>query len=249
MLIWSLPVSAPTSRRRLRLVSDLHLFSRRSRAQALLPRMHRAAAEADLFVLAGDTFDYKWAHHPCPDSFAAHARDWLLDLAGPRPSCRFQFLLGNHDHHPALMKRLAELAGELPNFSWDPWFLRHRDAVFLHGDVANGYRTSEALAKYRQRCENHRFRPGAVRNTIYEVAIAARIHNGFSRLYYPAHRVAERITRYLQHIGHCAESGTRDVFFGHTHRQMNGYRHAGMRFHNPGAPIKGTPFRILKAEI
>ena len=243
------PVSLPTPKRSLRLVSDLHLFSRRSRAEDYLPHMQRAASEADLFVLAGDTFDYKWAHQPCAESFANQAQNWLANLAGPRPSCRFQLLLGNHDHHPSFMERLDHLAAELPNFEWDPWFVRHRDAVFLHGDVASGFSTAERLAKFRERCGNHKHRPGPLRNGIYDAVIAARLHNGFSRLMYPARRVAERITRYLEQIGHCAASGTRDVFFGHTHRPLDAFEHRGMRFHNPGAPIKGTPFRVLEAKI
>lgn len=234
---------------RLRLVADLHLFSRRSQAEDHLPSMREAASDADLFVLAGDTFDYKWAHQPCVESFANHAKNWLTNLAGAHPSCRFELLLGNHDHHPSLMTRLDDLSAELPNFRWNPWFLRHRDAIFLHGDVAGGYRTNEELAAYRKRYEHHARRPGPVRNGIYDAAIALGLHNGFSRLCYPARRVATRIQRYLEHIGHCAASGTTDVFFGHTHRALHGFEHGGLRFHNPGAPIKGVPFQVLKALI
>ena len=66
--------AAESANLQLRLVSDLHLFSRRSRAGDYLPAIHRAADEADLFVLAGDIFDYKWAHQPCSESFAEQAR-------------------------------------------------------------------------------------------------------------------------------------------------------------------------------
>jgi len=79
--------------------------------------------------------------------------------------------------------------------------------------------------------------------------IAARLDKCFTRVVYPPRRVAERIRRYLEHIGHGAESGTRHVFFGHTHRVMEGFEHGGMQFYNPGAPIRQTPFRILKAEL
>jgi UDP-2,3-diacylglucosamine hydrolase len=211
--------------------------------------MRNAAHQADLFVLAGDTFDFKWAHQPCADSFANHAKNWLANLAGERPRCQFQVLLGNHDHHPALMERLDDLASELPNLAWDPWFVRHGDAVFLHGDVANGYSTSTQLEKFRGRCERHTHRPGPLRNRFYDAVIATKLDRAITTLMFPAHRVAHRITRYLEHIGHCHATGTRDVYFGHTHRPMDGYQHAGMRFHNPGAPIKGSPFRILRAEI
>ena len=236
----------PTS---VRLVSDLHLFAQRSRGDEQLPAIHRAASAADLFVLAGDTFDFKWAHQPCAESFAEDARNWLHDLVAAHPTCRFQFLLGNHDHHPALIERLDHLGAELANFTWDPWYLREGGAIFLHGDVANGYSTSTQLERYRQRCKKHKRRPGAVRNRFYDALISTKVDRGFARAMFPTKRVAERITRYLEHIGHCAQSGTRDVFFGHTHRPLSGYEHKGLRFHNAGAPIKGSPFQILEATI
>ena len=254
VLVCPTPVNSPLTdhpptRVRLRVVSDLHLFSRRSQAEDYLPAIRAAADEADLFVLAGDTFDYKWAHQPCAESFADHAKDWLEDLVRGRPECQFSFLLGNHDHHPALISRLGQLSADLPNFAWDPWFLRYRSSIFLHGDVANGFATSERLARFRQRCGKHKRRPGEFRNWIYDALIAARIHTCSGGVMFPAGRVARRIARYLDHIGQGAEVGTRDVFFGHTHRSLDGFEHGGMRFHNPGAPIKGTPFRILEAEI
>ena len=236
-------------RTRLSLVADLHLFSRRSRAEVFHPEIRSAADEADLFVLAGDTFDYKWAHQHCTDSFADQAQDWLLDLAAGRPSCQFRFILGNHDHHPALISRLDALAAKLPNFAWDPWFHRQGSTIFLHGDVANGFATSARLEKFRQRCGRHKRRPGRLRNGIYDALVATHLHTISAGVAFPARRVARRITRYLDHIGHGAQAGTRDVFFGHTHRLLDGFEHAGMRFHNPGAPIRGTAFRILRTEI
>ncbi len=243
------PPSQQEQSRRLRLVSDLHLFSRRSRADDYLPAIRAAAAEADLFVLAGDTFDFKWAHQPCAESFADQARDWLTDLVAAQPACQFHFILGNHDHHSALITRLTQLALELPNFAWHEWYFRHRDAIFLHGDAANGFTTTERLSKFRTRCDRHKRRPGRVKNRIYDIVVATHIHTCSSGLMFPARRVAKLITRYLENIGQGAEAGTREVYFGHTHRPLDGFEYAGMRFHNAGAPIKGTRFRIVEAEI
>ena len=41
-------------------VSDLHLFARRSRGSELLDSLAGQLAEADLLVLNGDTFDFRW---------------------------------------------------------------------------------------------------------------------------------------------------------------------------------------------
>ncbi len=240
----------PNPKISLRLVSDLHLFSRRSRADAFLPQIHAAAATADLFVLAGDTFDFKWAHQPTAASFADHAQRWLVDLARQTPSCDFHFLLGNHDHHPALIERLETLSESVPNFAWNPYFFRHRSAIFLHGDVANGFMaTTERLERFRLRCGNHRRRPGTVKNRIYDAVIAARLHTLSAGVFFPPRLVAKRISQYLERIGHGHASGTRDVFFGHTHRPLDAFEYRGLRFHNPGAPIKGVRFRILEGEI
>ena len=54
---------------------------------------------------------------------------------------------------------------------------------------------------------------------------------------YPKRIVARRILSYLRDIGQGPESGIQHVYFGHTHRAVNGYVHRGVVFHNGGAPI------------
>ena len=234
---------------RLRLVSDLHLFSRRSHADKHLPEIQEAAEEADLFVLAGDTFDLKWAHTPTIESFANHAEQWMTELAEKVPGCEFHYLLGNHDHHPALIERLEKLSIELPNLKWDPFYLRRPKSIFLHGDVVMGAPTTEKLERFRNKWSKHKRRPGPFKHRIYDAIVATRLHSISAGIVFPPKLVARRIAKYLDHIGHGPETGVEDVYFGHTHRALEGFEYGGMRFHNAGAPIKGHRFRILEAEI
>ena len=234
---------------RLRLVSDLHLFSRRSQADKHLSQIQEAASDADLFVFAGDTFDYKWAHTPTEEAFADHAEKWISELAEKVPECSFHYLLGNHDHHPALIDRLEILSERYPNLAWDPYFLRRPSTIFLHGDVAMGLPTTEQLERFRKKWQKHKRKPGAIKNRIYDAIVAARLHSISAGIMFPPKVVARRITKYLEHIGHGAETGLQDVYFGHTHRALEGFEYGGLRFHNAGAPIKGHRFRILDAEI
>ena len=229
-------------------VSDLHLFSNRSRGERRLEAIQAAAAESDEFVLAGDIFDLHWSNIGEAAASAQAAEAWLLDLLKAAPDCRIHALLGNHDHHPAMMDRLQHLASGAANFNWSPYYLRIGRGIFLHGDAANFRMTASRLQTFRERCaakpqKNPRL------NALYDAAIKSRLHTLCALAAYPHRIVARRLRRYLDEIGHGPDAGVRNVYFGHTHRHMDGYERHGLKFHNCGAPIDGVRFRILKADI
>ncbi|MFT5031383.1 MAG: UDP-2,3-diacylglucosamine pyrophosphatase LpxH, partial [Candidatus Binatia bacterium] len=66
-------------------VSDLHLFSKRSRGHLHQGAIERAAADADAFVLAGDNFDFHWSTFGSIEKSAAAAARWLERLARGAP--------------------------------------------------------------------------------------------------------------------------------------------------------------------
>ena len=45
-------------------VSDLHLFANRSNAHRYLEEIALAASQAEVFVLGGDIFDFRWSRIP-----------------------------------------------------------------------------------------------------------------------------------------------------------------------------------------
>src|SRR5687767_10218866 len=131
-------------------VSDLHLFANRSRGERHLEAIRDSAARCRWCILGGDIFDFKWSTLPDHTSTVTAALHWLHDLSARVPDCQVHFLLGNHDYHPALIERLPQLAAELPNFSWERFYLRLADAVFLHGDVADRKMTAARLEQRRE---------------------------------------------------------------------------------------------------
>jgi DNA repair exonuclease SbcCD nuclease subunit len=120
-------------------ISDLHLFTRRSRGHHQWEAIRRAVATADHCILGGDIFDFKWSTFSTTRETVEASLGWLRELAAAGPHCRVHFLLGNHDHHGELTARLPELAGTLPNFDWDSYYLRLGE----HGLPARRRRRSE----------------------------------------------------------------------------------------------------------
>ncbi len=227
-------------------VSDLHLFARRSHGHLHLPSLQQAAQSVNHFILGGDIFDFRWAtlHQEAAINSAV---SWLRDLAVLSPQCRFHFLLGNHDDHQGLVARLPELSDELPNFEWHRFFLRLGSNLFLHGDAADRKLTAVRLTRRRDTFRHST--PAPWRHDAYHWLLKTRIDQLVCRAAHPRRLVVRRLMCYLRDIQQGPEQGVRSVYFGHTHREIDGFRYNGLVFHNGGAPIGKARFRILHADI
>ncbi len=228
-------------------VSDLHLFANRSRGDRHLRAIRAAASQADHCILGGDIFDFKGSTLPSSEAAVDAAVRWLHDLTARVPRCQVHFLLGNHDYHHELIERLPALAGELHNFDWERFYLRLGDTLFLHGDVADRKMTAARLEQRRQRFRHHPRRK--LQHRAYDLLVNTHVHAVLPRAVYPKRIVARRILSYLRDIEQGPESGVRHIYFGHTHRAVDGYEHAGLKVHNGGAPIGRARFRILELEV
>lgn len=226
-------------------VSDLHLFANRSLAHAYLEEIEKTAARASLFILGGDIFDFRWARHRSTGHAVDAAVDWLAELAGDCPNCRFHFLLGNHDYHQAFIDRLDGLQARAPNLAWHRFYYRLNGNMFLHGDVADRVTTADSLAAARAKWLHHKQR-GPLLSRLYDLVIVSQVHRPLPYVVYRRRTVARRILHYLRDIGQGPETGVRHVYFGHTHRELSHFGYGGLVFHNGGAPIKGTRFRIVE---
>ena len=91
-------------------VSDLHLFANRSNAHRYLAQIAIAASQADVFVLGGDIFDFRWSSLPTARA-VGRAAEWLDALLASSPACQFHLVLGNHDYHQVFIDRLVRLSG------------------------------------------------------------------------------------------------------------------------------------------
>src|SRR5688572_3309334 len=78
-------------------VSDLHLFAYRSAGMEYFDALRSQLTSADVLVLNGDIFDFRWSTLPNPEITANRAVEWLQAVRGAYPSCAIHYVLGNHD--------------------------------------------------------------------------------------------------------------------------------------------------------
>ncbi len=229
-------------------LSDLHLFSRRSEAERHWEAILARAGESHTFVLGGDIFDFRWTRLASIENTIDAAVEWLDELVTPHPECEFHYVLGNHDCNQAFVDRLRNLSERRDNLTWHHYWVRLGRSLFLHGDVADRPMCQSTLSRVRRRGHEDRKR-GEISNLAYDLAINARLHKLTAQVVNRKRRVARHIHSYLEHIGQNAQSGVRNVYFGHTHTPMSDYRYGGLAFHNGGAPIRGLEFRILRTHL
>jgi UDP-2,3-diacylglucosamine hydrolase len=229
-------------------LSDLHLFSKRSRADVYAEVIHATARQAHTIVLGGDIFDFKWSTLPSLEASIAKSIQWLTDLIEPHSECEFHYLLGNHDCHPRFVSELDHLSFAQSQLSWHRHLLRLGDCMFLHGDIADGDLDHHELDCRRARCDDIP-PPGRMSHVLYDVVIKSRLHRVAVHMIKRRKTILRRLSRYLKQIGHGPDTGVRHVYFGHIHRNVDGVEYDGMRFHNGGASIRGLPFRIIRAEF
>jgi UDP-2,3-diacylglucosamine hydrolase len=228
-------------------VSDLHMFAKRSEAERHEQAIQEAAARADLFVLGGDIFDFRWSTVGGHEETIDQGMTWLIEMVERNRNCQFHYVLGNHDHCELLIRRLDQLAASNDRFAWHPYYMRIEDKLFLHGDVADREMDQEDLTRRRARWPHHK-QHGPLAGYTYDAAIFMRLHKVIMKVAHSPDRVASRISAYLNSIGHGPASGLQHVYFGHTHHAMSNYHYGGLTFHNCGAPLKGLEFQLVPFE-
>ncbi len=229
-------------------VSDLHLFSQRSLANKYLSHLRALITRARRVVFTGDIIDFRWSYYETHSETLRAARSWLDQCLDTNENCQFHYVLGNHDHHAAWADQLEQLAQQTNQFYWEPYHLRLGNALFVHGDAADPGMTSQRLSRSRNRFAKHR-KPARWQHHAYDLTISSRLHVATAKAYYPDRVVVERLSRYLHSLTPELSEGIRNVYFGHTHRLLEGRCHKGVCFHNGGAPMPGMPFRILEAKL
>lgn len=234
-------------------ISDLHLFSRRTSAWKWESAFREAVKQAHTFVLGGDIFDFRWATQLSLGHAITDSIQWLRQLMTHNRECNFHYLLGNHDCHPDFVDALSQLQKDSSQFVWHRHLLQIDQFVFLHGDIVDtkvrhgeDYNT---ILDARRLAGELRMPPTALSHAIYDAAVKARMHRLVVQLAKPKDLVLRRLSRYLESQGLDASAGVSDVYFGHTHRRLNAVPFHDIRFHNPGAAIKGLPFHLIETNL
>jgi UDP-2,3-diacylglucosamine hydrolase len=225
-------------------ISDLHMFARRSKAEYILEKLHNACQSADLLVLNGDIFDFRWTTLDTVHETMMAAISWLEHLTEQFEHCRIAFVLGNHDCNREFTRWLGVLAHEAPNFSWHSDYLILHGAAFLHGDCVHRAASQWGLDAYRKPWKIVRKKSDAA-NAIYQVVYQAGITRTVPRLYFRRKAMANRVLSYLNRMEPEAMEGVESIFVGHTHVPFTDFVHKGKRFHNTGTAIHRRQFNLL----
>jgi UDP-2,3-diacylglucosamine hydrolase len=225
-------------------ISDLHLFARRSRGAARFDSVRSKLSSVDVLVLNGDTFDFRWSTLGDQKETLPAAMNWLRELAGDFPGCHIHFVVGNHDCTGAFLDELAALAVALPLFQWHEYLLRLGPALFFHGDCAHRHMDQRGLSRFRQNWQRDwRWSPAlaAAYACVDRLGITRRVHEW----HFPQRKTVERIAHYLDNTCPGWREQTRDCFFGHTHLPFSNYKFAGIKFHNTGSAIHNLDFNPI----
>jgi UDP-2,3-diacylglucosamine pyrophosphatase LpxH len=222
-------------------ISDLHLFARRSRGETRFASIRNQLHSTSVLVLNGDIFDFRWSTLGDGKRTLSAAIHWLRGLANDFPNCQIHFVVGNHDCTPAFLEALDELAAMLPRFQWYEYLLRLGPALFFHGDCAHRRMDDHGLSRFREHWQRD-FRWSPALATAYEyvdrLGITRRVHEW----HFPRRKTVERIAFYLDHVRPGWRKQTRDCFFGHTHLPFSNYEYEGIKFHNTGSAIHNLDF-------
>ena len=225
-------------------VSDLHLFARRSDATRCLASIEDDLDQAGVLVLNGDTFDFRWSTMGHHDDTLKSAIAWVENWARKRPHQEIHLILGNHDCLDAFVGELDALTEKHPRLSWHPIMVQLGEALFIHGECANGNMNENRLQAYRSTWRRDR-----VRGPRLTAAYACADRFGLTRLthelWYPRSRTVRRVTHFLDRALPGWRDSVHDCYFGHTHMPFQDYNLDGIRFHNTGSAIKGMGFNPL----
>ena len=125
--------------------------------------------------------------------------------------------------------------------------------MFLHGDIIDAKIPYEAdfheLLDARRIAHEHRPRPHPMRHHLYDAVVKTRIHRLVAHVANSNQKVLDQVSNYLKWVGQTPQAGAEQVFFGHTHRPVDAIGYQGQVFFNPGAAIKGIPFKILPLDL
>lgn len=223
-------------------ISDLHLFSPRSSAEADPSWIQQRFADKELLVLGGDIFDFRWSRLGSVSESLNSAERWLLKLCEVW-SGRIVYLPGNHDCLDDFLLTLDRIQLKCSSFRWHFHYAVFGQTICLHGDVIDAG-SPDKLARYRDRFQ-HTDPQTPVAHTVYDAAVGLRVHRLIPSI---RQRIRNPCTALLPHVRQLQESGQviRDVVFGHTHFPVDGQQVGEYRFHNPGASLRHLTFRPVE---
>lgn len=225
-------------------VSDLHLFARRSIGRDLMRDLLPDLRSQRLLVLNGDVVDFRWSTCANHAETIRRTMDWLGDLIHAVSRCEVHYVLGNHDCHAGIKPALSRLASAHPRFHWHEFHLQLGGALFLHGDCTNWRMNRRDLQAYRESWGRAR-RQGRAATGAYRMLDRIGLTRMVNRLHFPIDRTLDRLAHHLDEAHAGWRQSVRHCYFGHTHEPFANQERDGVTFHNTGSAIQGLKFNPL----
>lgn len=227
-------------------ISDLHYLSNRAAFDRYKSAIREQLAGAEVVVLNGDIFDFRWRGKRSLEQSLDEAELLLREIVSWSPASRVCFVVGNHDSHPQFLHRLEKLSQSCERFEWEFVELIIDSNLFIHGDILHVQSRNE-LEKYRAEFHDER--------VIYaQLALPYKYihHLRVPRLILKSHS----INRHVAHLDGLLQSGVignsrriTDVFFGHTHKAFADFEYNQRRYHNTGGVLIGIPWCVHRFRI
>jgi UDP-2,3-diacylglucosamine hydrolase len=225
-------------------LSDLHLFARRSAGQELMRDLLPDLKRVRLLVLNGDIVDFRWSTLGSHQETVRRSVDWLEELIASLPGCQVRYVLGNHDCHAAFVPALERLAGTHSGFHWHEFSLQLDGILFLHGDCTNWRMDQRSLERLRRSWSRSR-RRGTSATNAYRALDRLGVTRVAHRWQFPVGRTLDRLTYHLDEAHPGWSHEIRHCYFGHTHEPFRDIERQGVRFHNTGSAIRSMKFNPL----
>jgi UDP-2,3-diacylglucosamine pyrophosphatase LpxH len=222
-------------------VSDLHLFSQRSLGKQRWQQCTERICQADMVVLGGDIFDFRWSRAGNLRETLKAAGAWLNEAVQMNPTATWVYLLGNHDCHPEMQLLLDELSQQHACFSWNPFCWIAGDNLFLHGDILDARRHRGGLHGYRSAFHESEPR-GRLSNLAYSALVQSRLHKLIPAVRRTRQNCCRQLIRCLENDPRADLTGIRNIYFGHTHHAMSGVRCGHYTVFNAGSGIRHMAF-------
>ncbi len=229
-------------------ISDLHLFSVRSAGEQRLASIRADLGAADVIVLNGDTFDFRWSHFRDEEKSVEAALDWLRRFAAAYPQATIHFICGNHDCLDVFTKGLGDLAAACPSLNWHETHLQLGSHLFVHGDCAHRRMDAAGLGRFREVFKREKPRAAWLAQS-YRVVDRLGITWAAHRAHFRPRGTLQRLTWHLDRAMPGWKEVTAHCYFGHTHLAFRDRLHEGVAFHNTGCAIAGARFAPVTFEI
>lgn len=222
------------------ILSDLHLFARRSDDKVVEKILAPLTSDIDFILLNGDIIDFRWSQYGNETETIRAGLDWLRALEDRFNHGTIYYVMGNHDCAQNWANALQTLQSN--RFHWSPTHFLLGDCLFVHGDLPMEGKNPFTRTHMPQSAHQMPLKP--IANAAYETLLTLRGHRAIAGAF-PARIAASLINRTLQKH---AQPNYRHVYFGHTHNPFNNYALGDLTYHNTGSAIrllKPNPIKVI----